>query len=99
MDHVSESPECEQSTAATSSGKKSSFLDNVFTKLYALYFEPWAHISRLQTPGLMRSSPPHFIYKRGCEPGVEPGVWRLEIWAQKSGHLDPGLPTDQAPNL
>jgi hypothetical protein len=26
-------------------------------------------------------NPPHFLYKRGCEPRVEPEVWRPKMWA------------------
>jgi hypothetical protein len=32
-----------------------------------------AHISGRQTPGLTRGSPPHLLYKRGMNPGLNPG--------------------------
>jgi hypothetical protein len=32
------------------------------------------HISRRQTPGLTRGSPPHLLYKRRLNPGLNPGL-------------------------
>jgi hypothetical protein len=51
-----------------------------------------AHISERQIPSLTRGSPPHLLYKRGVNPGLNPGFailrfglrWKHEKWRRRT---------------